>query len=73
MNKLKSHPVWDACRALNSILRGSCYEVAPGKGGFYRIFKRVADRRFNRGYRLEVVAVFLTEAAGLEFINLNIL
>jgi hypothetical protein len=69
----KSHPIWDVCRALNSVLRGSGYEVAPDKGGIYRIFKRVADRRYLRGYRLECVAVFSTEAAGLEFINLNIL
>lgn len=69
----KSHPVWDICRALNGVLSGSAYECAPDKGGIYRIFKRVADRRYLRGYRLESVAVFSTEAAGLEFINLNIL
>lgn len=69
----KSHSVWNVCRALNSVLRGSGYEVAPDEGGIYRIFKRVADRRYLRGYRLESVAVFRTIEAGQEFINLNIL
>lgn len=69
----KSHPVWDVCRALNSVLRGSGYEVAPDNGGIYRIFRRVADRRYLRGYRLESVAIFRTIEAGKEFINLNIL
>ena len=69
----KSRPVWDVCRALNGVLRGSGYEVAPDKGGIYRIFRRVSDRRYLRGYHLESVAIFSTEAAGLEFINLNIL
>ena len=69
----KSHPVWDVSRALNSVLRGSGYEVAPDKGGIYRIFKRVADRRYLCGYRLESVAMFRTIEAGQEFINLNII
>lgn len=69
----KSHPVWDVCRALNGVLRGSGYEAAPDKGGMYRIFRRVSDRRYLRGYRLESVAMFRTIEAGQEFINLNIL
>ena len=69
----KSHPVWDVCMALNSVLRGSGYECAPDKGGIYRIFRRVSDRRYLRGYRLESVVMFRTIEAGQEFINLNIL
>ena len=69
----KCHPVWDVCRALNSVLRGSDYEVAPDKGGIYRIFHKVADRRYLRGYRLESVAMFRTIEAGQEFINFNLI
>jgi hypothetical protein len=68
----EAHPVWGICKRLGAILRGSGYEVAPNAGGIYSIYKRVPDRRFNKGYRLQSVAKFATFEAGDEFIKHNL-